>query len=119
MTQVQVLTIHMRDVDDVADVAGQRFKASMTLGVAEFDGLLKDSWTVLPFGHLLGVCVWRDQASMRAFRHSELYARLMMDVHTDGVRDEAFALADDADAQELNALSRGRQVRRVVAAAAA
>jgi hypothetical protein len=89
---VQLLTFRV--------VAGERddasyFCARAALGLAEFDGYISDTCLTKP-GHdtFGGMIAWRDWTSLDAFRHSELYARLMMSPYFEGVDDRAFGIAE-------------------------
>ncbi|MGE5595606.1 MAG: hypothetical protein ACM3S1_06165 [Hyphomicrobiales bacterium] len=63
----------------------------VALAISEFPGLIGGQKLTDPKRHLVGgVCVWRDQESLDRFRHSELYARMMMNPSLEEGVDRSF-----------------------------
>ena len=97
--KVQLLTFRANALSRSALV---RQSSIIDLAVADFPGVVA-SHCISNFerGLLGGVIVWDDELSLARFRHSELYARLMLDPHFDDPSDQELALPESPEAAEL------------------
>ena len=89
--KIQVLTFKC----DCPAEASHPWKSGLFgLALAEFPGVIAQSPVFDGDHNLHGeVLVWEDQAALARFRHSELYARLVMDPSHEDLVDEEFSVA--------------------------
>jgi hypothetical protein len=94
---VQVLTFRAYDTDE-ARIARQ--SSIVGLAIREFPGIVSSQYLTDPARRLVGgVTIWEDQEALESFRHSELYARLMMSPYLEEGVDRTYDLdtPDGAD----------------------
>lgn len=74
-----------------------RFVESAAFGIGEFDGYVTDT-CLTKRGKALngGMIAWSDWKSLESFRHSELYAKLLMSPLFEDVTDRAFYVDEGA-----------------------
>ena len=85
--EIQVLTFR---VDEVPANRVALYIESVELAIGEFSGLLSSHWVHRQGGEVVGVVAWESEADCERFRHSELYARLMLDPNVEDCDDAAF-----------------------------
>ncbi|MCC7363890.1 MAG: hypothetical protein IT303_05930 [Dehalococcoidia bacterium] len=88
--QIQVLTFRTCDVP-----AGRldRYGAIVELAVEEFPGAVSARYIVGEDKHIAGgIIIWEDEQSLATFRHSEFYARLMLNPWLEDGNDRDFEL---------------------------
>lgn len=101
---IQVLTFHLTggNADEV-----QHFTENAILGLSEFDGYISDTCLTQPESGIFGgMIAWHDWKSLEGFRHSELYAKLMLYRHFGDESDRAFAVNDgDGASRQMELLA--------------
>jgi hypothetical protein len=61
---------------------------SLRLGFGEFDGLATQARVrIASSGRYVIFCTWESRQALRAFRHSETYARFVLSPHVVNLRD--------------------------------
>lgn len=69
--------------------ASARFTSAMELAVGDYPGLVDAHWVA---GHTpVAIHVWEDAAALARFRHSELYAKLVLCPRVEAVEERSFA----------------------------
>jgi hypothetical protein len=68
---------------------------SLRLGISEFDGLVRHARTRRSVcGEWVVFFAWKDERSIREFRHSELYARLALSPNVLEFRDHVESVVE-------------------------
>ncbi|MCZ2110394.1 MAG: hypothetical protein LC118_12635 [Dehalococcoidia bacterium] len=86
--KIQLITLTGSSMDP--RLAG-RMRSAIELAVSDTPGIVSTTWIVTAPGVVTGVSAWESQPALDAFRHSELYARLMLCPHLDDARDDEIA----------------------------
>jgi hypothetical protein len=87
--KIQVLTFQVNHSMPSAEVA--RWSEIVELAIGEFDGVVSGRClTGTTPGMFGGLIVWESDEAMDRFRHSELYARLMLSPALDDAVDEDY-----------------------------
>jgi hypothetical protein len=87
--RIQVLTFHVNQSMPAADVA--RWSEVVELAIDDFEGAVSSRClTGSAPGMFGGLIVWESDEAMERFRHSELYARLMLSPALDDAMDEDY-----------------------------
>jgi heme-degrading monooxygenase HmoA len=85
---------------DVTEQQAHWYVESLRLGFGEFDGLAAHARVRIPSsGRYVIFCTWESRHALRAFRHSETYARFVLSPHVVNLRDRdeiAESVADEA-----------------------
>lgn len=94
---IQTITF---DVTGMSEKQADWYVESLRLGFGEFDGLAAHARVRIPStGRYAILCTWESRQALRAFRHSETYARFVLSPHVVNLRDRdetAEAVADEA-----------------------
>ncbi|HMS57786.1 MAG TPA: hypothetical protein PKA49_02940 [Tepidiformaceae bacterium] len=85
--EIEVLTFR---IDDVPSNRVALYIESVELAIGEFDGLVSSHWVHRSGGEVVGVVAWETERDLERFRHSELYARLVMDPCVNDCDDAVF-----------------------------
>lgn len=92
---IQTITF---DVTGMTEQQAHWYVESLRLGFAEFDGLAADARVRIPSsGRHVIFCTWESRQALRAFRHSDTYARFVLSPHVVNLRDHDEAIEEDAD----------------------
>lgn len=65
----------------------ERMRSSVELAVSDTPGIVSTMWIMSSSDVVTGVSVWESERALELFRHSELYARMMLCPHLDEARD--------------------------------
>ena len=94
---IQTITF---DVTGMSEQQAHWYVESLRLGFGEFDGLAAHARVRIPSsGRYVIFCTWESRQALRAFRHSETYARFVLSPHVVNLRDRdeiAESVADEA-----------------------
>ena len=97
--RIQVLTFR---ADGLSERDMIRQSAIVALALRDFAGVRESSSLTDPRTAVFGaVVVWDDAASLDRFRHSELYARLMLHPHLADASDQEVAVDVHAEPWKL------------------
>jgi hypothetical protein len=82
---IQTITF---DVTGMSETQAHWYVESLRLGFGEFDGLAAYARVRIPSsGRYVIFCTWESRKALRAFRHSETYARFVLSPHVVNLRD--------------------------------
>jgi hypothetical protein len=82
---IQTITF---DVTGMSEKQADWYVESLRLGFGEFDGLAAHARVRIPStGRYAILCTWESRQALRAFRHSETYARFVLSPHVVNLRD--------------------------------
>jgi hypothetical protein len=83
--EIQTMTFDLRGMTERQAFI---YAESLRLGISEFDGLVRYARARRSIaGEYVIFCAWKDERSVTAFRHSELYARLALSPNVLNLRD--------------------------------
>ncbi len=92
--QIQTITF---DVTGMTERQAYLYVESLRLGMAEFDGLIAHARVRIPSsGRYVIFSTWESAAALRAFRHSEIYARFVLSPQVVNLRDRDEHVAETA-----------------------
>ena len=98
--KVQILAFR---ADALDPATMQRRTNLLELAVSEFPGLVTGAYVTYPADHVFGgITVWEDGEALARFRHSELYAKLVLSPDVDETADQEVPF-EDALAEQLAA----------------
>lgn len=93
--KIQTITF---DVTGMTERQAYCYVESLRLGMAEFDGLIAHARVRIPSnGRYIMFSTWESAAALRAFRHSETYARFVLSPHVADLRDRDEDVEDSSD----------------------
>lgn len=91
---IQTITF---DVTGMTDQQAHYYVESLRLGISEFDGLAAHARVRIPSsGRYAIFCTWESRQALRAFRHSDTYARFVLSPNVAHLRDRDEAIEEDA-----------------------
>ncbi len=90
--EIQTMTFSLRGM---TDRQAYHYVESLRLGISEFDGLVRYARTRRSVaGEWVVFFAWKDEQSIREFRHSELYARLALSPNVVDFRDHVESVVE-------------------------
>lgn len=90
--EIQTMTFSLRGM---TDRQAFHYVESLRLGISEFDGLVRHARTRRSVcGEWVVFFAWKDERSIREFRHSELYARLALSPNVLEFRDHVESVVE-------------------------
>jgi quinol monooxygenase YgiN len=101
--KIQTITF---DVTGMTERQAYFYVESLRLGMAEFEGLVAHARVRIPSsGRYVIFSTWESKAALRAFRHSETYARFVLSPHVINLRDRDEDIEDANDVASAAARS--------------
>jgi heme-degrading monooxygenase HmoA len=92
------------DVSGMTERQAYCFAESFRLGIAEFPGVVAHARMRMPDSNrYVVVSTWDSSESLKAFRHSDLYARFLLSPHINAIGDHEEVVEQDEYARELAA----------------
>lgn len=92
--EIQTMTFSLRGM---TDRQAFHYVESLRLGISEFDGLVRHARTRRSVcGEWVVFFAWKDERSIREFRHSELYAKLALSPNVLEFRDHVESVVEMA-----------------------
>ncbi len=82
--KVQVITLKSSSMEPRLV---ERMRSAVELAVSDTPGIVSTVWIMSAPEVVTGVSVWENARALESFRHSELYARMMLCPHLDDARD--------------------------------
>lgn len=90
--EIQTMTFSLRGM---TDRQAYHYVESLRLGISEFDGLVRYARTRRSVaGEWVVFFAWKDEQSIREFRHSELYAKLALSPNVVDFRDHVESVVE-------------------------
>ena len=90
--EIQTVTFSLRGM---TDRQAFHYVESLRLGISEFDGLVRHARTRRSVcGEWVVFFAWKDERSIREFRHSELYAKLALSPNVLEFRDHVESVVE-------------------------
>lgn len=98
---IQTITF---EVTGMTERQAYLYVESLRLGMAEFDGLIAHARVRIPSsGRYVIFSTWESAAALRAFRHSETYARFVLSPQVVNLKDRDERVDEIADSAGITA----------------